>query len=294
MQIGFIGTGTMGNPMAKSLIDAGHQVTVHDIRREATTNLCELGASWADSARAVAEASEMVFTSLPGPAEFENVVLDPENGILAGLRPGGAYVDTTTNSPTVFRRVAVECRKRGVDVLDSPVSGRPPRMTMMVGGDRAVFDKYLPVLESMGRDVYYVGEAGDACAAKLVTQYMGYCNFITAVEGMIIAAKAGIDLEVLAKIVPVSAGASRTSEQLPAAAFTGEFGSNGTLDIIAKDMHLACELARDVQAPARMGVIAEDLYMRAQAQGMGRSNFPAVIQILEQMAGVNLRTSAST
>jgi 3-hydroxyisobutyrate dehydrogenase-like beta-hydroxyacid dehydrogenase len=289
MQIGFIGTGTMGNPISQCLIDAGHQLTVHDLRREATTNLCESGARWADSPRAVAQACELVFTSLPGPAEVETVVLDPAAGILAGLPAGGAYIDTTTNSPTVFRRVAAECRSHGIEVLDSPVSGRPPGMTMMVGGDRATFEKYQGVLETMGRDVFYVGETGSGCAAKLVTQYLGYCNYVTALEGLLIGAKAGIDLNILARIVPVSAGASRTFDGLPGGVFNGEFQSNGTLDIIAKDLHLACELARDVQAPANIGRIADDLYQRAQAQGWGQKGFHAVVQVLEQMAGAQLR-----
>ena len=294
MKLGFIGTGTMGNPMSRCLIDGGHQLTVHDLRREATTNLCELGATWADSPRAVAEASEIVFTSLPGPVEMEQVVQDPSTGILSGLRSGQAYVDTTTNSPTVIRRVAEACRAQGIEMLDAPVSGRPPNMTIMVGGDRATFDKHLPVLECMGRDIFYVGGTGTACIAKLTTQYMGYCNVITALEGMLIAAKAGIDLKVLAEIVPVSAGASRGFSRLPDAVFNRDFGSNGTLDIIAKDLHLACELARDVGAPAHMGLIAEDLFQRAQAQGWGRWDFPAVVQVLEQMAGAELGVTASS
>src|SRR5215468_5356372 len=119
MQLGFVGTGTMGNPMARCLIEAGHQLTVYDLRREAATNLCALGAHWADSPGAVAAASEVVFTSLPGPAEVEQGVLDPVGGILAGLRPGGAYIDMTTNAPSVFRRLAEACRARGVKVLDA-------------------------------------------------------------------------------------------------------------------------------------------------------------------------------
>ena len=294
MNLGYIGTGTMGNPMSRCLLEGGHQLTVHDLRREATTNLCEMGANWADNPRAVAEASDVVFTSLPGPAEMEQVALDPSTGILSGLRPGKAYVDTTTNSPTVFRRVAEVCRSQGIEVLDAPVSGRPPNMTIMVGGDRAVFEKHLPVLECMGKNIFYVGETGAACTAKLVTQYMGYCNFITAVEGMLIAAKAGIDLNILADIVPESAGASRAFNRFPSAVLRREFGSSGTLDIIAKDLHLACELAREVQGPAQMGIIAEDLFVRAQAQGWGKWDFPAVVQVLEQMAGAELRAPMLT
>ena len=119
MQVGFIGTGTMGNPMARCLIEAGHRLTVHDIRREAATNLCELGADWADSPRAVAEASQVVFTSLPGPVEVEDTLLNPETGILSGFSGGETFIDMTTNSPTVFRRIAEACKSRGVEVLDA-------------------------------------------------------------------------------------------------------------------------------------------------------------------------------
>ncbi|HZA21176.1 MAG TPA: NAD(P)-binding domain-containing protein, partial [Dehalococcoidia bacterium] len=105
MQLGFIGTGTMGNPMARCLLEAGHALTVYDMRREATANLCERGARWADNPCAVASASEVVFTSLPGPVEVEQTLLDPARRILAGIEPGGCYIGMTTNSPTVFRRL---------------------------------------------------------------------------------------------------------------------------------------------------------------------------------------------
>ena len=289
MNVGYIGTGTMGNPMARCLLDAGHAVTVYDVRREATTNLCELGANWADSPRQVAEASSVVFTSVPGPVEAEQVLTDPETGILAGLAPGGAWIDTTTNAPSVIRRLAQACGQAGVDILDSPVSGRPPNMTMMVGGDPAVFEKYRPVLECMGRDVFYVGEISAGCTAKLVTQYLGYCAFIAGLEGLLIGAKAGLDLDILAKIVPVSAGSSSVLDRATAAILDRSFASNGALDIVAKDLHLACDLAREVQAPASIGAIADDMFQRAQIQGWGREGFPMVARILEQLAGAEIR-----
>jgi len=294
MRVGFVGTGTMGNPMARCLIEAGHHVTVHDLRREATTDLCDLGARWAESPRAVADGSEVVFTSLPGPAQVEQAVLDPSTGILAGLKSGSGYVDMTTNAPGVVRRIADECRARGVAILDAPVSGRPPAMTIMVGGDASTFAAYRPLLECMGRNIFHVGETGAGCVAKLVTQYLGYSNFITSIEGLLIGARAGIDLGVLAQIVPVSAGASRTFDNIPRSVLSGAFTAGGTLDIVAKDVHLACELARDVGAPAHMGVIADDVYQRAQAQGWGQHGFPIVARILEAMAGVELRAAVKT
>jgi 3-hydroxyisobutyrate dehydrogenase-like beta-hydroxyacid dehydrogenase len=259
MRIGFVGTGTMGSLMARCLVEAGHQLTIHDLRREATDSLCDAGARWAGTPRATAEESKVVFTSLPGPLEVEQAVLDPSTGILAGSRRGGAYIDMTTNAPGVVRRIAEECQSRGVAFLDAPVSGRPPNMTIMAGGDATVFATYQPLLACMGRNIFHVGATGAGCVAKLVTQYLGYANLVTAIEGMLIGAKAGIDLSVLAQIVPVSAGASRTFDNIPRSVLSGEFTAGGTLDIVAKDVHLACELAREVGAPAHIGLIADDL-----------------------------------
>ena len=292
MKLGYIGTGTMGNPMVKALIEAGHAVTVYDVRRDSATNLCEMGANWADSPRELSEASEAVFTSLPGPVEAQQVLTDPETGILAGLRRGGAWIDTTTNSPTVIHKLADICKQRGIEMLDSPVSGRIPNMTMMVGGDPAVFEKYRTVLETMGKDVIYVGGTASGCTAKLVTQYLGYSNFVAGVEGMLIGAKAGLDMDILAKLIPISASASGVMDRYAGVLLDGTFASNGTLDIVAKDLHLACQLARDVQAPSRIGDIVDDVLQRAQAQGWGQDGFPVVARILEQMAGADVRSKS--
>ena len=292
MKLGYIGTGTMGNPMAKTLIGAGHSVTVYDVRRESATNLCEMGADWADNPRVLSEASELVFTSLPGPMEAEQVLTNPETGILAGLKTGGAWIDTTTNSPATIHKLADICKQRGIEMLDSPVSGRIPNMTMMVGGDPAVFEKYKAVLETMGKDVIYVGGTASGCTAKLVTQYLGYSNFIAGIEGMLIGAKAGLDMDILAKLIPISASASGVMARSMDVVLDGTFASNGTLDIVAKDLHLACQLARDVAAPSRIGDIVDDVLQRAQAQGWGKNGYPSVAKILEQMAGAEVRSKS--
>jgi len=275
--------------MAMCLIDAGHDLTVYDVRPEATAALGARGARAPASPIEVARDAEVVFTSLPGPHEVERAVLDPATGILEGLRPGGAYIDMTTNAPAVARRLAAACRARGVDMLDAPVSGRPPTMTVMVGGPGAVFAKYRPLLEAMAGNIFHVGEAGAGCIAKLVTQYLGYTNFVAALEGMLIGAKAGIDLGVLARIVPLSAGASRTFDNIPRSVLSGAFTAGGTLDIVAKDLQLACDLAREVAAPAHLGLLAHDVLNRAQAQGWGQQGFPIAARILEAMAGCELR-----
>jgi len=174
-------------------------------------------------------------------------------------------------------------------VVDAPVSGRPPGMTVMVGGSEDAFTRCLPLFKAIAANIFHVGPSGAGVTAKLVTQYLGYTAFIASLEGMLIAAKAGIDLNVLARIVPVSAGQSRTFDNIPRGVFPRTFTAGGTLDIVAKDVALACELARDVGAPAALGTLASDVYQRAQAQGWGQDGFPVVARVLEAMAGMELR-----
>ena len=289
MRLGFVGTGTMGAPMASCLIDAGHELAVYDVRPEATAPLAARGSRVVGGPAEVARLSAVVFTSLPGPREVEKAVLDSSSGILAGMAAGGGYIDMTTNSPGVARRLAEACRARGVAMLDAPVSGRPPTMTVMVGGEVPVLEKYRPLLAAMAGNIFHVGEAGAGCVAKLVTQYLGYTNFVAALEGMLIGAKAGIDLAQLARIVPLSAGASRTFDNIPRSVLTGSFTAGGTLDIVAKDLSLACDLAREVAVPAQLGLLAHDVLHRAQSQGWGQEGFPVAAKILEAMAGIELR-----
>jgi 3-hydroxyisobutyrate dehydrogenase-like beta-hydroxyacid dehydrogenase len=294
MRLGFVGTGTMGAPMVRCLIAAGHALTLYDRRADAMAPLLALGAAAADSPAAAARASEITFTSLPGPAQLEEAALAPGTGILAGLAPGAIHVDTTTNAPATIARVAERCRAQGAELLDAPVSGRPPGMTVMAGGSEEGFARCRPLFAAMAQNVFHVGPSGSGCVAKLVTQYMGYTNFVAALEGMLIAAKAGIDLATLARIVPVSAGASRTFDNIPRGVLTRSFTAGGTLDIVAKDLSLACDLARTVGAPASLGLLAADVLVRAQAQGWGQEGFPVAVRILEAMAGRELRAPIST
>ncbi len=292
MRIGFIGVGTMGRPIAECLIAAGHRLTVYDIRPEAMSAMIGAGAATADNPAEAASGAEVVFTSLPGPNEVELTALDPDRGIFAGLRKGGTYIDLSTNAPKTARLVAEAARRRDVAFLDAPVSGRPPNMTVMVGGREADFGHCRPLFEAIAKNVFYVGPSGAGVTAKLVTQYLGYTNFIAAVEGLTIAAKAGIDLGVLAQIVPVSAGQSRTFDTSAGTVLSRAFASNGSLDIIVKDMDLAIDLAREIGAPAVLGALAYDAYKRAQTQGHGGEGYPSVAKIFEALAGVELKAEA--
>ena len=278
----------MGSLMAGCLLDAGVNLTVTDLRREAAEPLLARGARWGESASDTAAGCAIVWTSLPGPAQVESVLLGNNAAVLDTMPAGSVLVDTTTNDPDVARRVADACAQRGLHMLDAPVSGRPPNMTMMVGGDRSVFDGAIASLDAVAAQVFYVGPAGAGCTAKLATQYMGYTNLIAAIEGMLIARLGGVDPAVLAEIVPVSAGASRAFNSIPTSVISRSFAAGGTLDIVAKDVALACALAERVGAPSGTGSIANDFYRQAQQAGWGDEGYPIVARILESLANTEL------
>ena len=178
MQVGFIGLGTMGARMAARLQRAGYRLRVHDLRRQAAEPHLAAGAIWAESVRQVAEGAELVFTSLPTPADVEQVALG-EQGLLGGLRPHSAYFDLSTSAPEVVRRLHAAFAEREVHMLDAPVSGGPRgaetgRLAIWVGGDRAIFERYKPLLDAIGDQARYVGPIGSASVAKLVHNCAGY------------------------------------------------------------------------------------------------------------------------
>src|SRR5262245_29381328 len=177
MRVGFIGLGTMGSSMALKVRAAGYDMVVNDIRREASASHLQVGAGWANSAREVAEVADIVFTSLPGPHEVEEVRL-AEDGLLAGMRRETAWFDLSTNSPTVVRRLHDLFGAKGIAMLDSPVSGGPAgaksrKLALWVSGDETVFNRHKPVLDAIGDQATYVGPIGAGTVAKLVHNTAG-------------------------------------------------------------------------------------------------------------------------
>ena len=198
MQAGFIGLGTMGASMAANLQTGlkarGDTLVVHDIRRDAASRHVRDGAVWADTPQAVAEQSEVIFTSLPGPPEFEAVAA----GLLAGIRKGTAYFDLTTNSPTVVRKAHEAFAAKGAHLLDAPVSGGPRgaasgKLAIWCGGDQDVFDQWKPVLDMIGDAAQYIGPIGAGSVAKLVHNCFGYIATAAAAEVFSMGVKAGIE-----------------------------------------------------------------------------------------------------
>jgi 3-hydroxyisobutyrate dehydrogenase len=215
MQIGFIGLGTMGASMAANLQKAGYQLVVNDVRRAAADPHVARGATWAGTPRAVADAADVVLTSLPGPPEVEAVALG-EGGLRAGMREGAAWFDLSTNSPTLVRRLHVAFAARGAHALDAPVSGGPAgaasgRLALWVGGEEAVFQRHKAVLDAMGDQARYVGPIGAGSVAKLVHNCAGYAMQAALGEVFALGVKGGVEPLALWEAVRTGAVGRRRS-----------------------------------------------------------------------------------
>ena len=292
--LGFIGTGNMGYHMAANLLKAGYPLTVYDLRREAAESLLRAGAKWADGVDAVARASAIVLASLPRPASVEAVALGPR-GVLANLRRGGVFVDLTTNAPATARKVAAEGRKVGVDVLDSPVSGgvygaQSRRLTLMVGGEPAVLERCRPVLEVISDNVVYCGPSGAGAVTKIVNNVISLGVTGLVGEALMLGVKAGVDLKGLTEIIKKSSGGTwRMEHSFPKFLLKGNFAPGFAIDLALKDLQLGSELARECGLSLDYLPLSEQKYVEAQKRGWGQLHSEAIVKLLEEQAGVELR-----
>lgn len=290
MRIGFVGLGKM----AANLLKAGYTLMVHDVRREAVAPHLASGASWADSPRQLARNCEVVFTSLPGPPEVEEVALG-EDGLLGRMRSGGAYFDLSTNSPTVVRRINAAFAERGVHMLDAPVSGGPRgaasgRLAIWVGGEKKVFEQYKPVLDAIGDQARYVGPIGAASVAKLVHNCAGYMLQRALSEVFTMGVKAGVEPLTLWEAVCQGAlGRARTFDGLAAHFLPGIYDPpDFALRLAHKDVTLATALGREVEVPMPMANLALNELTQALNRGWGERDSWVAILLQQERAGVQI------
>lgn len=293
MKLGFVGLGNMGNPMALNLLKAGHSLQVYDLRREAAANLEEAGAVWVNSPKEAATGVEVVLLSLPMPADVERVVL-ADTGVLAGLPSGGTIIDMSTNSPTVVRTLEQKAKAKGVTFLDAPVSGgvrgaRNATLAVMVGGEKAVYDKYEPALKAMGANVFYAGAIGAGNVVKLVNNMLAFINMMGAAEAVVLGTKAGVDPNVLWQAVKASSGGSFTWESGTRAILRDRLAPTFTIDLARKDIGLATGLAQELGVPLTIGRVTEELIQHYQANGYAKEDVLATVKELEKLAGVTVR-----
>lgn len=297
MKIGFIGLGTMGRHMAANLMKAGHELVVHDVRHVAGEPHVKAGARWADTPRAVAEATDVVFTSLPGPPDVELVALG-ERGLLAGLAAGKVYFDLSTNAPAVVRRIHEVFKARGVHMLDAPVSGGPRgaetrKLALWVGGDEGVFTTQKPVLDAIGDQPYYVGPIGAGSIAKLVHNCAGYVVQTALAEVFTMGVKAGVDPLALWKAVRQGAGGRRrTFDGLVDQFLPGRFEPPSfALRLAHKDVTLATALGREHRVPMRLANATLEELTEALNRGWGERDSRVAMLLQEERAGVEIRVA---
>ncbi|HEV7237592.1 MAG TPA: NAD(P)-dependent oxidoreductase [Ktedonobacteraceae bacterium] len=299
MQLGFIGIGVMGRPMVLNLLKAGHQVTIfarHPEKPE-VQEVLQAGAMQAPSARAVAMAADMVITMVPNSMQVEEVVAG-EQGILEGARKGLIIIDMSTIAPTVSQKMAEAAAARGAHFLDAPVSGGSQgaingALTIMVGGEREIFEQARPVLEAMGKkeNIFYVGSHGSGEVVKIVNNMLAGAIAAAISEAFVLGVKAGADVETMAKIVGVSTGASwQLSNQFPLRAFNGSFQPGFMTNLLHKDLGLALDLAAELQTPLALTALTRQMYEMVRAAGYGSDDYTSVLKVLEKMANVEVRS----
>jgi len=293
MNIGFIGVGKMGVHMARHVLEAGYTLYVNDLKKEIANPLLEKGAKWEDTPKRIAELCPVVLSCLPTPPDVEKVVYGA-NGLMEGWKEGDIYVDMSTNSPTLIRRVEADAKVKGAAVLDAPVSGgtkgaEEATLAIMVGGDEASFEKVRKVLEPIGKNIFHLGDAGCGNIAKLVNNLIaGTCNAISA-EGFVLGVKAGIDAKKLHDVVSVSSGRSYAIERSYPKVLEGDFEPGFRAALMLKDIRLALDMARECNVPMSIGSAVEQRFAEANAAGYGEKASYSVILPLEKLTGVQVR-----
>jgi 2-hydroxymethylglutarate dehydrogenase len=297
-KIGFIGLGAMGNHMAKNLIKAGYQLTVHDMNSRPMEEVVALGAKKAKNSADAAKEVEVVITMLPADDEVKAVCLGPE-GVLEGAKPGTVLIDMSSIAPHTSKLVAAEAQNKGIKFLDAPVSGgtvgaEKATLTIMVGGDKALLDEHMEILQVMGKTIYHVGDVGMGETVKMVNQMLVGINLAGIAEAFVMGAKLGVAPEVIYKIVRASSGNSfLIDHRLPNYIFPGNFDQPGfAVDLLRKDLGLALESAKVSKVPLFMTAQAYQYFTRATAEGLGKKDMSAVIELLEKTVGIQVRGKA--
>jgi 2-hydroxymethylglutarate dehydrogenase len=293
MKIGFIGVGQMGIHMSRKIQAAGYGLVVHDASKDAALPLVGTGAEWADTPKAVAEACRTVITCLPTPQIVEEVVYG-NDGLMSGWKTGDIYIDMSTNSPSLVRRIAEDAKPMGVGVLDAPVSGgmrgaEAGTLTIMVGGEPAVLEKARAVLEPMANKIFHLGDIGCGNVAKLVNNLIGLaCNSISA-EGFVLGVKGGIDPQALYDLLTISTANNWSLQQYPKTVFKGDFAPGFKISLAHKDLTLALGLGKEHGVPLPVAEAVKADLAGAIGAGLGEQGVDSVILPLEAAAKVQVR-----
>ena len=289
-KIGWIGTGVMGSSMIGHLLDAGFSATVYSRTKSKSEAAITKGATWADSPRAVAEASDVLFAIVGFPSDVREVMLG-ENGALAGSKEGNVLVDMTTSDPSLAIEIYETAKAKGVASVDAPVSGgdvgaKNGTLSIMIGGDKDVVDALNPCWDAMGKTVVHQGAAGAGQHTKMVNQTLIATNMIGVCEALLYGHKAGLDLPAVVESVGSGAAGSWSLSNLGPRIMDGNFDPGFFVEHFIKDMGIALAEAKKMGLALPGLALAHQLYLAVQAQGHGRDGTHALQLALAQMSNV--------
>jgi 3-hydroxyisobutyrate dehydrogenase len=290
--VGFIGLGNMGGPMALNLARNGFALVVHDIDPAKLPPLRAVGARVADSPARVAAEVERTICMVETTAQAEAVIAG-EQGVIQSVKPGHIVICMSTIDPFAAKRLAAELAKRGVQMLDAPVSGGTERaqsgeLSIIAGGEAATFDACGDVFKAMGANLFHVGPLGSGLAMKLVNNMLIQVNRVAVAEALVLGVKAGLDPQKIYDVVRVSTGTSYAFEQGVPKILRRDFAPGGTVDITYKDQELETAFAKQLGVPLIMANVTQQLYQMARAAGLNKEDGLAVVKILEKLAGVQV------
>lgn len=293
MRYGFIGLGTIGRHLAANLQRGGFSLTVHDLHQESARPLLDLGAKWADSPAAVAAASDTVITCLPSPGATQEVLAD-KDGILSGFADGGSWIEMGTLGRDEIQRFAALAAQQEVKTMEAPVTGgvhlaAQGEITILAGGDKAMFDQHLPALKAMGKEIFHMGPLGSAAVIKVITNMLAFIHLKAVGEALMLAKRGGLDLAQAYHAIAASSGNSFVHETEGQLILNGSYDIGFPMDLALKDLGFAMHFGREFGVPLELASITNQTYVLAKAAYGGKAESPMIVKLLEDALKTDLR-----
>ena len=291
MKIGLIGLGIMGKPMAKNLLKAGYDLTVSDLNQASVDEIVAAGAKAATNAE-IGETCDVVLTMVPNSPQVKAVMLG-EDGVAAHMKPGSVFIDMSSINPVASKEIAAELAKRGIEMLDAPVSGGEPKaidgtLSFMVGGKQEVFDQYKDILGAMGTSVVRCGDVGAGNTTKLANQIIVACNIQAVSEALTLAKMAGVDPELVFQAIRGGLAGSTVMNAKAPMMIEGNDKPGFKIDLHIKDLNNALDCAHTVGAPVPMTAEVQEILQWLHNGGYGQSDHSAIAKYYEKITGIQI------
>ena len=292
MLIGFIGLGIMGKPMAKNLLKAGFELIVRDLNQDAVAELVALGARKAESSAELARECDVILTMLPNSPQVKQVVLE-EGGLIEVMRAGQVLIDMSSINPMASREIASQLEAKGIDMLDAPVSGGEPKaidgtLAFMAGGKKEIFDKFQPLLKTMGASAVYCGGIGAGNVAKLCNQVIVAVNIAAVSEALMLGQKAGVSPDLIYSAIRGGLAGSTVLDAKAPMMMDRNFKPGFKIDLHIKDLNNVLDAAKSVDAPMFMTNMAMEMMKMLHAAGEGGSDHSAIAKFYERIAATEI------